>query len=290
MLFAINSLHVLAKTPNEISIYGGGGYSRFIFQPSSKDASSKGFYGDFGTGFTSFITPKLGFHIGAGFAMYNLTAKKDSLSVFTPDLIDSNGYTFDLFSELFGYRETHRIFCLSIPLMIQIQTEPRPAYNRRLSTENCFYAMAGAKVNIVVKSEYDMEIATLYNKAYYPLQNNWAGTQKFAGLGVFNGNNADGNLKYILPVFSLEAGMKWRIASAMYLYTGAFFDYGPNSFVKNDRDQIKNYTSPRDFENLALLELSDNMNIMTAGIKLRLTFIKRFNPISCPAIQQQSKR
>jgi hypothetical protein len=287
ILFAISTLDVSAKAPNEVSIWGGAGYSFFHFKPTVSGASSKGYSGDLGIGFTGFITNNLGFHIGAGVALYSLTGKKDSLNVFSSGLTDSNGYTFDLYSELTGYSETHKLLCISVPLMIQFQTEPRPAYSRRMALENCFYAMAGVKVNIVFDNQYETKVATLHNKAYYPKLDNWAGTQKFAGLGAFNGNNADGNLKYVLPIFTLEAGMKWRIAKNMFLYTGAYFDYALNSFTKNERDNIENYTSPTEFDNLSLLAFTEDMNVTTVGIKLRLSFVQKYNPVACPAIQQK---
>jgi hypothetical protein len=284
VLYAISSWHVSAETPNEVSIYGGGGYSFFYYQPSLKGASSSGFGGDLGLGFTGFVTPQLGFHIGLGIAMYNITAKVENLHVFTSDLTDNNGYTFDLHTDLSGYSEKHKTLCLSIPLMIQFQTNPTPLWNRRLAVENNFYAMTGVKVNIVFDSQYETKIATLYNKAYYPELNNWAGTQKFAGLGLFKGNKTDGTLKYVLPVFTFEAGMKWRIAKNAFLYTGAYFDYGLNNFTRNNRELIENYTSPKEFENLTLLAFTNNMNLMTVGIKLRLAFIQRYNPMACPKL------
>jgi hypothetical protein len=41
-----------------------GGFAAFCFQPMQKNASSMGYGGDAGLGFTGFITPNWGIHTG----------------------------------------------------------------------------------------------------------------------------------------------------------------------------------------------------------------------------------
>jgi hypothetical protein len=301
ILFAINTLNLSAKTPYEFSVYAGGGYSFFVhrlpaetvptpthnvLQRTVNGVSSSGSSGDLGVAFTGFITPQIGLHIGLGLGLYNVGVKVDSLKTYTTDLIDENDLIFNLYTKLSDYRETHRTFSLSIPLMIQFQTLESQtstwrSKGRRTETKQGFYAMTGVKLNILLSNTYESKVATLHNTAYYPIYDNWAGTQEFASLGKFKGKNAKGDFGFIQAIFAFEAGMKWRISENMYLYTGAYLEYGLNDPAKDNRVPTGDYIFP-DYQELALLEFADQTNLMTAGIKLRLAFIKYNDQMSCP--------
>jgi len=299
IVFVMSSLQATARNPYEFSVYAGGGYSFFIFrpytetvpiprshieQPSVNHTSSSGASGDLGVGFTGFVAPQVGLHIGLGFGITNIGVKVDSIKAFSPDLIDANGLDFDLYTALFNYRETHRTFCLSIPLMFQFQSQQdNYSWNRRSTVSQSFYAMAGVKLNVLLSKSYESSIKTLRNEAYYPEYNNWAATQTFAGLGNFKGRNANGNIGYIHVLFSFEAGMKWRISDNMFLYTGPFLDFGLNDPTKNSRTLISDYDyiNPTDLD-LSLMAFSSQTNMMTIGVKVRLAFIKYSNQLSCP--------
>jgi len=297
VLFALSFLHLSAqKTSHEFSIYGGGGFSFFAYSPSLRSASSGGFSGDAGVGFTGFVSPQVGFHVGVGFGTYNIKAKVGTLKTITSGLeqILSNGglLLFDLHTTLSGYRETQKATFLSIPVMLQFQTKQKQEWIWKRSEMKGFYAMGGVKVNILLKNEYEAQVETLNNLAYYPEADNWSGTQTFAGLGTFDGNSANGNLKLgVHVVFAFEAGMKWRISRNLFLYTGAFFDCGLNDLAKNSRVALTDYTytqyltyinTSTDSKYLTLLEFTDRINLMTVGIKLRLAFFKTPERAPCP--------
>jgi hypothetical protein len=75
-------------------------------------------------------------------------------------------------------------------------------------------------------------------------------------------------------------GMKWRIADNMYLYTGAYIDYGLNDPAKNNRIPTSDYIFP-DYQELELLKFAEQTNLMTIGIKLRLAFTQNYNQLNC---------
>ena len=226
IVFVMSSLQVTAAgNSNEFAIHGGGGYSFFLFRPSVTGASSSGASGDLGVGFTGFVAPYVGLHVGVGLGIYSINVKVDSIKAFTSNLIDIQNLNFDLYSTLSGYSEAHQTFCLSVPLMLQYQTMPsQSSWGRSSGSQQGFYAMGGLKLNILLSNSYESSIKTLRNEAYYPDFNNWAATQNFAGLGNFKGRKAKGNVGYVQAMLALEAGMKWRISNEMFIYTGAYFD------------------------------------------------------------------
>jgi hypothetical protein len=270
LFFAI--VNLLAQRPsNEFSIYGGGGFSTLLFSPSLKGASSKGFGGDAGIGFTTFFNPQIGIHFGAGFGFNNVEVSVDNLKTVTPGLVDANDYLFDKHTTLSDYNESKKLTFVSIPIMLQFQ--------QNLGTTHAFYAMGGTKISFQHQTEYKSSVATLSNAAYYPELNNWSATQTFANLGTFNGNSTDGNFKIELFVkLALEIGMKWRIGNNTFLYTGAYLDYGLNDYAKNQRKPLGEYITPQQLTDLTLLSFTDKINLTTAGIKLRLAFSRSSTP------------
>jgi hypothetical protein len=74
---------------------------------------------------------------------------------------------------------------------------------------------------------------------------------------------------------AFETGMKWQIGENVSLYTGAYCDYGLNSVAKNANQPFINYSVERPSEftaNSVLTALTSKVNIITAGIKVRLAF------------------
>ncbi|MCL2511725.1 MAG: hypothetical protein FWF09_06710 [Bacteroidales bacterium] len=317
LLFAISSVQLSAKTPYEFSLYGGGGYAFFMYRSLSGNASaadfnvppqhmtdplfmagktsSSGAAGDFGVGFTGFITPHFGLHVGLGLNFYNVGSKVDSLKAFEPNMRDRNGYRFNLYSTVYDYEETHQTFGLSIPLLLQFQSGSQNlSWGRKSGTLHGFYAMTGVKLNILFGNSYKLNFAELYNEAYYPDLDNWAKTQSFAGLSTFRGTKADGSAGFVQAMLTLEAGLKWRVANNMYLYTGVYCDYGLNDPAQSNRTQIGEYArdvyaqiaqSGQDIHQvpqLELLEFAERANLMVIGVKLRLALIRYYDQMSCP--------
>jgi hypothetical protein len=116
------------KPKNELSICGGGGFYAFCPQPLVKGYSSKGFGGDAGMGYTTFFSPNWGLHTGLEFGFFNVKNKVNHLSLISPEQEDCEGYHYDLHTTLKDYYENHKSFFLSIPLMLQYQTQMKQSY------------------------------------------------------------------------------------------------------------------------------------------------------------------
>jgi hypothetical protein len=239
-------------------------------------ASSSGSAGDLGIGFTGFITPYVGLHVGLGVGLNNVNVKVDSLKTYTHEWEDrESGEKGDLYTNLSDYSEKHRTFSLSIPFMLQMQTiESASSWRSRSNFQHGFYAKAGLKLNILLSNTYESEVVTGYNAAYFPDLDNWAATQTFVGLGKFKGNKAKGDFGFVRAMLACEMGMKWRIANDMFVYTGIYLDYGLNDPAKNNRQPTNNYISEESLRDLALLEYAERAHLMTIGFKISLAFIR----------------
>ena len=279
LLFVLSLLRVTAqKQEYEFSIYAGGGFAAFCFQPIIKNASSMGYEGDAGVGFTGFISPNWGIHTGVGFGFFNIKNKVNNFPFITQNH-DICGYLSDLHTTITDYKETHKTIFLNLPLMLQFQTKMKQSGNWKKGKKVDYYAMTGVKVLFLFNYHYTSEIASLDNKAYFPEFNNWITSLPSEGLGSFNGNNATGKLKSgILAMFAFETGAKWRIGEKLFLYTGVYFDCGLHDFTKKYRSS---YTSPEQLKELTLLNFTNRMNVMIVGIKLRLSINSKKKGCSC---------
>ena len=313
ILFVMGAVSLSAKTPYEFSVYGGGGYSTFLYRlpanstgftppplsgvkPQGMDViappdglyaiygvSSSGISGDLGVAFTGFVAPNIGLHVGIGLGLCNISTNVDSLKTYTPECTLEREPHFNVYTALFDYNETHRMFNLSIPLMLQFQTAPdQRSWIRNSDFNHGVYAMLGIKLNVLLSNPYESSVATGYNIAYQYPYDNWGDTQEFAGLGKFKGKSTKGDVGFIQTIFAAELGMKWRVSNKMYLYTGAYLDYGLNDPLKNSRKPTSEYIFEEYLQELSLLDFSDKTNLMTVGLKVRLAFVKAFNPLSCP--------
>jgi hypothetical protein len=140
-----------------------------------------------------------------------------------------------------------------------------------------FYLMGGVKIGVPVKGKFSVTDATLTNSAYYPELDNTLTDPRFAGLGAFSKISAEGKMPLQLSVaLSLETGIKWKIGGLFALYAGLYLDYGLSNIAKPGPSFI-NYSSqePTKFtNNCAALYLTEKMNVMAIGVKMRFAFMK----------------
>jgi len=147
---------------------------------------------------------------------------------------------------------------------------------------NQFYVKGGLKFGIPVSGKYQSKDATLVNEFHYTglgqgvvLSHN---EEHFAGFGTFPNRSSEGNIDLgVSTMLSFEAGMKFRIAHNLSLYAGAYFDYGLNNAVKSGNQPLVNFdpANPTGFTtNSVLTSLTEKVNTMSIGVKLRLAMIR----------------
>ena len=284
-LFLPPALHAQRanKPAHEFSAYASGGFATYNFKGAPQKTSSLGFGTDFGFGFTGFVGHQLGFHAGAGFGIYNIRSKTPNLVSTTDDLFDKEyGLNYKLETTLMGYTEIYKTTYVSIPVMVQFQTKQKQYLNWRRSQRAGFYAQGGIKVLFLIDNKFETRLDTMRNWAYYPDLKNWAKTQRFKGFGSFEGTTNTGKMDFgVMVMASLEAGVKWRISSNFFIYTGAFFDCALNDPMKDNREPCEKYNDPLpggNLEHIPLLSFMEKANLMSVGVKLRFAFTRYQRP------------
>jgi len=262
--FLLFAFFVFAQASHEFSVNGGGGMSTINYKLLSGD-KQLGFGAEFGVGYTCIFTKTIGIRIGADIALLSGSANLYDATVVTRNLTDNEGDRFNLHSTLSQYKESQNATFLNIPVMAQFQT----GENHKL------YALAGAKIGIPISSKFKVSDATITNEAYYPDFDNWLKKQEFAGYGTFKNISSEGKPNFtISAALALEAGMKWKIGKSLAVYTGAYFDYGLNNIApKNERYINYNASDPANFTTNSALVQSEKVNLIAAGLKVRLAFL-----------------
>lgn len=266
---------LIGQNNQEVSVYGGGGLSTLKYKTvAGKQENGTG--GQFGIDYTYFFSDKLGFSSGLEIALYNAKMQIDEFSdKYMVKDIDEDEFEFR--TAVNNYEEKQNTAYLNIPLMLRFQT----------GSNNKFYAAAGGKVGIPLGGSYKVNKSTIKNSGYYTYEDYEYTTQEFMGFGTFTDRNISDDIKFKMAfILSAELGMKWKLKEGLYLYTGAYIDYGLNDILnetKNKRFIEYNAVSPRDFIlNGALASQYSNDNKteafidkitpMAAGIKIRLAF------------------
>jgi len=287
-LSSVSHLSIMAqRTTYELSLYGGGAYS-FLNHSRSSSSTSLGYSVDAGLGFTYFIRPQWGIHVGAGFGFYDVQTKVNTMKQITSGFFDSNGYAFELHTTYFNYKESQQAMFLNIPVLFQFQTTKNQAYQSKRGQRAGLYAMTGVKVCFLVKNSYQPQVARLYNAGYYPFFDNWLDTQTFAGLGNFDGTSSSGKQSFsVLAIYTLEAGCKLLVGNSLFLYVGAYYDCGLNDPLKKIRQPLSYYAQVENLSDFTLLSFSKRVNYMAIGLKVRFAFTpgktgKKGGMLPCP--------
>jgi hypothetical protein len=277
LLFLISTLQLSAQRPkNEFSfIYGGGG---MFAQSELQGMSAGGFSMNAGGGFATFFNQHLGVHVGAKLGIRRFEINVDKFENITRELADVEGHFFELHSTLFNYTESQAAWFFSVPVMLQFQQNTSCFFT---GNKHGFYAKGGINMLFLNSTTYSANIAELHNAGFYPQFGNWLTTQKFAGFGTFNDRVANGSFNLgFCAMLAFEMGMKWRVSDCIFLYTGAFFNYGLNDPARNQRKPFSdNIIATDDLTNFtSLLTFTDKINPITAGLTLRLAFIRSATP------------
>ena len=276
---------------HEISIWGGGGISTFMYDLSLGDRTN-GFGAIGGLGYNYFLNYNWSIGLGAEFSLLN--AKMTLPSYF--DTYDaghgvSNGdiYRFGFSGQ--SLEQSQGGYYINIPLQVKYQLDVFKNSDHKL------YAAIGPKIGIPLKTFYstkgDVRVTGVeLNVKGDPITSSWFGADNNdlieLGFGLFNYNEKDLALDFDLNIIAAaEVGMKWCFNNSWALYTGVFFDYGLNDLRKDKAQQLFAYqpfSKPAGYTpNSALssqyvnakgakTNFTDKVNTMAFGIKLQLAF------------------
>ena len=223
---------------HEVNAFFGVGTSSFGYDLTSGRSSTLS-GGNFGVGYTYFLSEYFGVGTGLELASYNSKLKKASFNNAIFGLTDeSDGEMYDFHSEITNYNEKQSARLLQIPLLLKYQGEGK----------HRFYAAAGGRVGIPIDNTYK-STANINNKGYFRGAENEAKTQRFMGFGQYDNYSSKGELSLkTVCIASLETGVKWMLSNKISLYTGVYFDYGLNDIIDEDRMQsVVDHIAPGDF-------------------------------------------
>ena len=272
---------------HEISIWGGGGISTFMYDLSLGDRTN-GFGAIGGLGYNYFLNYNWSIGLGAEFSLLNAKMTLPSYS----DTYDapygvSNG---DIYRFVFSGQSLEQSqggYYINIPLQVKYQ------FDVFKNSDHKLYAAVGPKIGIPLKTFYstkgDVRIIglDLDTRDSYGTEDN-GDFFKTRGFGLFNYNEKDKDLDFDLNIIAAaEVGMKWCFNNSWALYTGVFFDYGLNDLRKDKAQQLFEYqpfSNPVQYASNSALSsqyvnakgaktnFTDKVNTMALGIKLQLAF------------------
>jgi len=291
LIILLSSLNTFAQ---EFSIHGGGGFTsiRYKINPDVNPLngytqinpnvnSLNGYTLNFGIGYLFSLFDNVGLYIGAEPVIYHAKRSFDFKKIYY-GREDMNGLTFDLHTDI-DFTETHKMTFVNIPFMLQYHTAPKKRnYNK---PEQGFYIMGGVKAAIPLSGRYISSYNTIKNRAWYPDLENWAGTQKFAGLGYFIGNTYEEDIDLrVTWMAAFETGYRRRLNNLLILYTGVYCDFGLSNSLKSGRASIQDEVINERLKQFTTIKFPDNMGIIAAGVKIRLAFSSNENKYPCKGL------
>jgi outer membrane protein OmpA-like peptidoglycan-associated protein len=177
-----------------------------------------------------------------------------------------------------NYRETQRAVYLNVPLMGQWNTHGFSEYID-------FYAQAGFKLGFAVDGSYSLTAGKLVNSGDLDILMG----HPFTDMPEHNfieevGPNYDGSLSFGFNLaLSAEAGVKWRLAERLWVYTGLFIDYGLLNIAPSASGTLIDVSTvnlPADLTYNSMLasqpvagsNFTESVHLLFAGVNVRLAF------------------
>jgi len=291
-LFFLSGIAIDVQAQHEFSVSGGGGLSTLDYNVST-GKQKNGYGGQLGLGYCYFFSSDFGVGTGVEYALYNAGFNANSIST-CHSATDIDGDDFEFRSAIVGYHEHQQATLLQIPLMLHYQISfigryllnqsQRPSAHSQTGYLWKFYASAGAKAGIPISGKYTGEAAIINNSGVYADEVYEYKTQRFMGFGTFTDKNIDGDLELKTALLlSLETGVKLKIKRELWLYVGAYLDYGLNNIAKAQNSFVEyNTNDPRNFlvNSVAQSQYAPtggseqpftyNLKPVVAGVKLKL--------------------
>lgn len=278
LAFSAFSQTMQDQNRHEFSLWVAGGIStmqsklttgeRYIF----KDMGALG--GSVGLGYSYAFHYNWSVGTGVEFAMLRAKLNLPLISdMYTSP--DGEGGLMDIKTEGKDYEETQKAFFINVPVMLKYQADLCEKGHK-------FYAAIGPKLGIPIMD------ATYKPKGNLSTSARFEGTRDFdnnAPFGDFESNTKNDELDLKLSwIAAFEAGVKWKLSDAWFLYTGLYLDLGLNEIRKgDDYDKSKNLYdfdyNDQTFNSNSMIfsqyngeELSKKVRTLSTGVKVQITF------------------
>ena len=262
------------QSKNEVSFYVKGAFSKLDYEVlQDKNDMENGL--SIGAGYSYYLSENWSIGTSAELqymeSSASLAAVEDAYTS-----VDTEGEEFEFRYRLEEFRENQYVYFLNLPVKVQYETGDIIR----------FYAAAGAKLGLVLQSEYDAEASAFTTSGYYPQYDAELNDPHFAGFGDFGAMNTSKkelDLQTNL-VLNLETGVKFMLENDQALYMGLFVDYGLKD-IKPEVDQANliayNTEDPMNFMNSSLLTSVKNteatpyvneVKTLAFGLKIQYAF------------------
>ena len=228
-----------------------------------------------GLGYIWHFHPNVGLLVGAEFAVYNggiswKAGDNGNPHVMMSENVKTSGEEATMILRVDEYWEVQKLMTVQIPVMFQFMA-PMGRGN------NHFYAAVGAKLGINVLGKYQGGIGTVYDQDWggniATFRRGWDGYVESGALNkgkvypfesvdandydsndakrlIGEGDKTEHSGKYdfnrINAIVSAELGFRWKLSSAVGLYTGLYVDYGCLGINKLGNKAIYGFPYPFD--------------------------------------------
>lgn len=261
--------------PHEFMVGGGGGISTLRY-----DNSSLGFGGNVNLGYAYNFNQRWAILSGLELDFYSaksrLSSFADTYTIHVAAYAPLGDDRFDYTADVQGFSEKQKAMYLTIPILARYKYVLGGANKSSIENhQSSIYFMGGLKLGLPLGSSYSGGIDQFTTSGYsYFTRQPHAGEPEY-GFSTYNNQDLNGDLNLKLSVaLSLEAGYEWPLRENLRLYSGVYFDYGLNNISSEKNSHVVSY-NPADMPSPKLSSattVSDKVNIMAAGVMLRLAF------------------
>ncbi len=221
-------------------------------------------------GYGRYLSPYWSLRTGAALQTYTGNAKLNTVAgSYTTQ--DSEAETFEFRYQFDDYREEQRATYIQIPILVQYEG----------TGQNRFFIAAGAKVGLLLNSEYKTEAANLSTAGYYEQYDALLEAPRFAGFGDFGAYTWESESLALKTnvMLSAETGLKLGITEASSFYLSVYLDYGLNNVFDATQDpRILEYNADQEvrFTGNSILSTPagavDAIKTVSFGFKLKYGF------------------
>ncbi len=205
----------------------GGGLNNISY--NLKDGTEKGQFGyTLNAAFSYFLTSQLGIQSGIGLQSFNSLSTINLKSASSE--IDTDGHTYEFWTNYKNWQEIQQILSLDIPIMGQ--------FKRFLDRKFGILVAMGGKISIPIYSNYKTSAGQIVTTGYYNQWNVELTEMPQHGFTTYT-NSYSGNLT-LKPSFMAvaELGGLYKISRKTELYIGGYFNYGFNNILNPDSKLI----------------------------------------------------
>jgi hypothetical protein len=273
-LICLSGLSAQTQYSNEWDMHAGLGNSTLKYS-MNEEAVKSGAGVNFGFGYSRYFSTFFGFSLGLEANTYSsslgIAAISSDYMIPTPPGLQGE---FRLLADYSGFEEKQSATLVQIPVMLDFQFPlGNPAF---------FHLSAGLKYGIPVSSSFKQSVNSITTTGYSSYTAQTYQNMPGHGFDTYHNVNASGKLDMGSSlIFALETGVKWKISSKNYLYTGIYLDYGTTNVWKESAKELLefNEVSPSDYKYNSILQTDaayspkiKEMKTYSIGVKIRLAF------------------